>query len=242
MVAIVVGEIRRIDMPNRILRDWTDSDRVDQLSAEGERFFVRLIMKADDYGRYFADPKRLKAFLFPLKDSLRETDCTRWLAECEKAGLLRFYDVAGRRYLELLNFNQRLRNMRNLHPLPPSAATGCESPPESESETNQNPKRIEARRACAARLEKLFGRTEIDVWTYAEESTLFELQKRPGFEAELTAIEAYHGKGPQFFPQSLASLLTKWSETMDRARGHDRNRRNDSKGNGAGDKKGGGNF
>jgi len=39
-------------MPNRILRDWTDSDRVNSLSAEAERLFIRLIMKADDYGRY----------------------------------------------------------------------------------------------------------------------------------------------------------------------------------------------
>lgn len=216
-------------MPNRILRDWTDSDRVDLLTAEAERFFVRLIMKADDYGRYFADPKRLKAFLFPLKDTLRETDCTRWLAECEKAGLIRFYEVSGKRFVELQKFGQRLRNMRHLHPTPPFAATRGDAPPESE--TNQNPKRIEARRLCAARLEKLFGRTEIDVWTYIEETTLVELQKRPAFEAELTVIEGFHAKSPAYFPQSLTSLLTKWSETLDRARNYERNRRNDSKGN-----------
>ena len=217
-------------MPNRILRDWTDSDKVDKLSAEGERFFVRLIMKADDYGRYFADPKRLKAFLFPLKDSLRETDCSRWLAECEKAGLARCYDVAGRRYVELLNFNQRLRNMRNLHPEPQVAADGGKSPPESES--NQKQKRIELRRECSARLGKLFGRTEIDVWSYAEDSTLSELFNRPGFAAELAAVEAYRAKNPAYFPQSLCSLLTKWSETLDRARNHDKNQKNDGKKNG----------
>lgn len=105
-------------MPNRILRDWTDSDRVDKLSVDGERFYTRLIMKADDYGRYFADPKRLKAFLFPLKPSIRETDISRWLAECEKAGLLRFYDASDKRYLELWNFGQRLRNMRDTYPKP----------------------------------------------------------------------------------------------------------------------------
>ena len=220
-------------MPNRILRDWTDSDKVDRLSAEGERFFVRLIMKADDYGRYFADPKRLKAFLFPLKDSLRETDCSRWLAECEKAGLARCYDVSGRRYVELLNFNQRLRNMRNLHPSPPIAANGGESPPESE--TNPNQKRIEYRRACAARLEKLFGRKEIDVWSYLEESTFSDLLKRPAFDAELAVIEIFHAKNPQYFPQSLASLLGKWSETLDRARNYERNQRNDSKSGGRND-------
>lgn len=116
-------------MPNRILRDWTDSDRVNSLSAEGERLFTRLIMKADDYGRYFADAKRLKAFLFPLSDQVRETDVARWLAECERAGLVRFYDAAGKRYLELLNFGQRLRNMRNIHPTPEGTVPAEKSSP-----------------------------------------------------------------------------------------------------------------
>lgn len=129
-------------MPNRILRDFTDSDRVNLLTAEAERLYVRLMMKADDFGRYFADPKRLKAFLFPLKDQIRETDISRWLAECEKAGLLRFYDATGKRFLELWNFGQRLRNMRKIHPVPesdsnsPRVAASCGNPPpETESET-----------------------------------------------------------------------------------------------------------
>lgn len=142
-------------MPNRILRDWTDSDRVNLLTADAERFFVRLIMKADDFGRYFAEPKRLKAFLFPLKDSLRDTDISRWLAECEKAGLLRCYEVTCKRYLELLNFRQRLRQMREIHPRPPwhdsnppadgsQVAVECPLEVESESETEekQNPKGV----------------------------------------------------------------------------------------------------
>jgi hypothetical protein len=105
-------------MPTRILRDWTDSDRVDQLSADAERFFVRLIMKADDYGRYHGDSKRLKAFLFPLKPTMRETDIPLLIAECEKAGLLRCYDSGERRYLEIRIFNQRLRQMKHVFPEP----------------------------------------------------------------------------------------------------------------------------
>lgn len=105
-------------MPNRILRDWTDSDRINQLSAQAERLFTRLIMKADDYGRYFADPKRLKAFLFPLRDDVSEPDISGWLADCEKAGIIRFYESDGKRYLEIWKYGQRLRNMRNVYPAP----------------------------------------------------------------------------------------------------------------------------
>ena len=52
-------------MPNRILRDWTDSEPVNSLSVHAERLFVRLIMKADDYGRLTDHPKLLRAMLFP---------------------------------------------------------------------------------------------------------------------------------------------------------------------------------
>ena len=58
-------------MPSRILRDWTDSLRFDGLSAEAERLFTRLIMKADDYGRFHADPRLLRAGCFPLSENLR---------------------------------------------------------------------------------------------------------------------------------------------------------------------------
>ena len=116
-------------MPNRVLRDWTDSDRVNLLGAEAERLFVRIIMKADDFGRYFADAKRLKAFLFPLNDQVQEADIERWLAECGKIGVVRFYEADGKRFLEVIKFGQRLRNMRNVYPAP---GIGSLSTPEGE--------------------------------------------------------------------------------------------------------------
>ena len=97
-----------------LLRDWTDSRTVDALDAHGERFFVRLLMKVDDYGRTDADPRLLKSRLFPLKADIRETDISRWLAACQMAGLLRFYaDGKGRRILEVFKFGQRKRFMKS---------------------------------------------------------------------------------------------------------------------------------
>jgi hypothetical protein len=111
-------------MPNRILRDWTDSDLVNQLTANAERFFVRLIMKVDDYGRQRAEPRMLRPLLYPLLlDHVREADLARWTAECEKATLVRLYVVEGKQYLEVVNFGQRLRNCtRSKFPDPPP---GC---------------------------------------------------------------------------------------------------------------------
>jgi hypothetical protein len=252
-------------MPNRVLRDWTDSDRVNALTAEAERFFVRLIMKADDFGRYFADPKRLKAFLFPLNDDLRETDISRWLAECERAGLMRLYEVSGKRYLELWNFGQRLRNMRNMHPQPPdandsqpaaanrgpiapqdvdplepqrprpAAATRGDSRPESESESESetNPKpnrnRIEGNGNEGASvvpvletgLNTAYQRSAGSPWTYAEQTQLAEVSRRPEVLKELETLLAYRRRLPanekRFFPNSIGSLLAKWTDVLDKA-------------------------
>jgi hypothetical protein len=128
-------------MPTRILRDWTDSETINSLSPEAERLFVRLIMKADDYGRFTAHTRLLKATLFPhLIDSIREADISRWMAECQKAGLIALYEVDSKQLLEIPKFGQRLRNSRPKFPprggWPQVAASCGESPPDSESEAH----------------------------------------------------------------------------------------------------------
>jgi hypothetical protein len=103
-----------------MLRDWTDSDKVNSLSVHSERFFVRLIMKVDDYGCFHADTRLLKAHLFPmLLDSIREADLLRWMAECQKAGLIVLYEVATKKYVRILDFKQRLDKANSKYPLPP---------------------------------------------------------------------------------------------------------------------------
>lgn len=106
-------------MPNRMLRDWTGSDKVNKLNVNSERFFVRLIMKVDDFGCFYADPRLLKANLFPLLlDNIRDADILRWMDECQKAGLIVVYENSSKRYLQILDFKQRLDKARNKYPLP----------------------------------------------------------------------------------------------------------------------------
>jgi hypothetical protein len=115
-------------MPNRILRDWTNSDKVDALTAQAEVLFTRLIMKADDYGCFYADPRLLKSYLFPLKSgSIREADITRWLAECAKAGVIVLYEVDRKKYLQIFDFRQRLDKSKAKFPLPPDNQSRSES-------------------------------------------------------------------------------------------------------------------
>jgi len=126
-------------MPNRILRDWTDSEKVCQLDANAERFFTRLIMKADDYGCYYAHTSLLKANLFPLLlNEVREADISRWMAACQKAGLIVLYEINGKRYLQIKEFKQRLDKARAKFPMPVSGnpiTSDNEVPAETETDT-----------------------------------------------------------------------------------------------------------
>lgn len=103
-------------MPNRMLRDWTDSERIHVLSSEAERFFVRLIMKADDYGRYYGNIKLLRANLFPLYEKLKDEKVESWLRECIDAELIFAYEADGKRFLEIKMFDQKLKVRRSKFP------------------------------------------------------------------------------------------------------------------------------
>lgn len=132
-------------MPNRILRDWTDSEAVNSLSWQAECLFIRLIMKADDYGCFHGNPKLLKSLLFPLKDGLRDSDITRWLTELSASGMIRTYTAdGGKPFVEIRNYGQRPRDSRRKFPAPPPgiggdspqlAATRRNSPPYTETES-----------------------------------------------------------------------------------------------------------
>lgn len=141
-------------MPNRLLRDWTNSETLDTICWQAECFFTRLIMKADDYGSYYGNTKLLKSNLFPLRtDTVRDADISRWMAECQKAGLLVVYTDAGKDYTRIVNFGQRLRNKTKKFPdCPPDILANLEHdshPPPSAAirrELSVEEKRIEENR------------------------------------------------------------------------------------------------
>lgn len=108
-------------MPTRILRDGIlTSDAVNALSLGGEVFYRRLMSLVDDYGRYEARPTILLTRLYPLQlDRVKAADIERWLQECTELNLVLIYAAAGKPYLQLLNFNQRVQS-RSKWPEPPA--------------------------------------------------------------------------------------------------------------------------
>ena len=111
-------------MPNRILREGLlESEAIDLLDAEAERFFVRLMLRADDFGRYHANPAMLANMLFPLRRDIEPKMVENWLNQCQRAKLLRVYQVDSRYCLEIAKFGGKPRALQSKFPQPPA---GCE--------------------------------------------------------------------------------------------------------------------
>jgi hypothetical protein len=75
-------------------------------------------MKADDYGRFHADPRLIKGNCFPLLENLRTEHIGRWLDELSHRNLVFRYDVGHRKLLAIINFGQRLKQSRPKFPDP----------------------------------------------------------------------------------------------------------------------------
>lgn len=120
-----------------------DSVRVNRLSWAAEVFFRRLKHIVDDYGRMDARPSLLRSTLFPLKlNQVSEADVSKWLNDCHAVrgddnrdtGLISFYEVGGKRYLEIINFGQRKSNMREKYPPPDKVEKNFVAPEENRIE------------------------------------------------------------------------------------------------------------
>lgn len=134
-------------MPSRVIREgWLESETINQLDAQSERFFLRLCLRADDFGRYHANPMLLRSTLFPLRDDVKSQEINKWLAHCEAAGLLTCYNVGGKSYVEIPKFEQRMRAAVSKFPPPsdkcqtdarqmPANGQAYDRPPLSESES-----------------------------------------------------------------------------------------------------------
>lgn len=107
-------------MPNRILREGiVTSERVNSLNWDAEVFYRRLMSVIDDFGRYTANAKLLLGTCYALKlDVVSLDDINRWLCECQKADLLRVYEVSGKPFLEVIDFKQQIRSKESKYPSP----------------------------------------------------------------------------------------------------------------------------
>lgn len=109
-------------MPSRIIKESIIiSDSLSNISADAERFFWRLVVKADDFGLYYGDVRILASLCFPQKPPT-EQKIRAWLAELVQEGMVGTYTAAedGKKYLKLLNWEkcQQTRAKNSKYPEP----------------------------------------------------------------------------------------------------------------------------
>jgi hypothetical protein len=104
-------------MPSRVLREGLlDSDAIGAVSVGAELLFVRLLLLADDFGRYDGRVSVICRRAFVNRRSVDEHMTADWLHELDSAGLVRLYEVDNKPYLELQNFRQRTRAQVSKYP------------------------------------------------------------------------------------------------------------------------------
>lgn len=137
-------------MPDRIIKESIcTSDTLNQLSDFEERFWHRLIVNCDDYGRFDARPAILKGRLFPLMESKTLKNIADALERLASVGLVELYEVDGKPFLHVVTWDkyQRIRAKRSKFPAPDSTCCQmtsndvkcCRNPIQSESNPNPNP-------------------------------------------------------------------------------------------------------
>lgn len=169
-------------MPNRVLRDWTCSEIINELSPGAEIFFTRLIMKADDFGCYHGNTKILNSQLFPLKE-IKIKDIEKWISELLEHGIVVYYEVDSKKYLKINDFRQRLRIMKSRFPQPEDAS------PSNDGQTSDD---------CRRETET---ETEVETEVETEEETKPKKRKK-----DIPSLEEFTSYCKEIIPNRYKSL------------------------------------
>lgn len=117
-------------MPSRMIREGLlDSDPLRAAGEAAEVLFTRLMLVADDYGRFDGRVTVICRRCWPLGGP-DEYEVLQRLAALVREKLVTLYDVDGKPFIYLPKFNQRLR-LKNpsKYPDPPGEGQGCAQMP-----------------------------------------------------------------------------------------------------------------
>lgn len=191
-------------MPTRLLREGIlTSDRVNLLDPPGEVFYRRLMSVVDDFGRFDGRPVMLKSRCFPLRvDTIREADISRWIAMCEKAGLIALYEVGGKRFLEMLDFRQSVRAKGSQYPERPKAVSATQLCSTCDADATQM-----LRTSDADALVVVFGDVDVDVDGGAPRAKTARVSLPAGFAISERVRAWAEEKGHTMLPQRLEHFV-----------------------------------
>jgi hypothetical protein len=110
-------------MPTRLIREgYLDSERISKAGEKAEVLFIRLMLVADDYGRFDGRVSVICRRCWPLGEPTdpTEIDVTERLSQLATAGLLIQYEHQGKPFIYIPKFKQRTRATKSKYPEPPA--------------------------------------------------------------------------------------------------------------------------
>lgn len=133
-------------MPNRIIKESICSnEQIDSLSPFEEVLFYRLIVNADDYGRFDGRTAIIRSRLFPLKN-VRNDQIEKAIHTLSSVELVDLYYVGGKPFVRLTGWDrhQTIRAKKSKYPAPetensqiPTSANVCK---QMQSDVNKCPR------------------------------------------------------------------------------------------------------
>lgn len=109
-------------MPARIIKQSIcTSESMASLTWFEQILFIRLIVSADDYGRFDARPAIIRGALFPLDDGVTVKAIRDALHKLSTQGMINLYEVGGKPTLELTAWckHNKPRAKESKYPAPP---------------------------------------------------------------------------------------------------------------------------
>lgn len=85
-----------------------ESEQVSDVSVEARLTFIGLITQADDHGRLKGSPKLVRSKVFPYDDHPLQK-VSEWLRELAEEGLIVWFKVNGKEYIELPTWHDHQR-------------------------------------------------------------------------------------------------------------------------------------
>ena len=106
-------------MPNRVLYSTLlTSAKVNRLDSFDFELYIRLLLVADDFGRYSGSPVRIARSCWPDREDVTSKKVIPILQTLSKVGLIVTYTVDDEPYLEVTGWHQRSRQTESKFPSP----------------------------------------------------------------------------------------------------------------------------
>lgn len=198
-------------MPNRVIREgFLDSEKINSLSESSQNFFIRLMLVVDDYGRFDGRAQIIRSRCYPMADKCL-TDVSNMLSDCCRVNLISEYIVDNKPYIQVLNFNQRLRQKHERYPNADNSqsidrqlqATMPESESESEKKRKETLNASENSETLKYPIDTLSG---YSIDTGKDKDTIFSVKKEEDTKKENVTTKEGDKNGTEQEKQSECVL------------------------------------